>query len=110
MIFIWTGQGGWIPGSLILCLCVTTAIDRWLLAPSGIGFTLPIAVAGLFCVGLGLHARCSPARLVRNSATGCELFMRPKHSAYWIRAEYWGLLYLGLAVWLQSILPGGAAR
>lgn len=103
MIFIWTGRGGWIPGSLILSVCLAIGADRYLLAPGPRiwPITLSIALAGLFCVGLGLHGRFSPARLTRNPATGCERFQRPSHTAYWIRAEYWGLLFLVLATWLQ---------
>src|SRR5260221_11932831 len=103
MIFIWTGQGGWIPGSLILGLCLWGCVYTWLITshPPVWSWTLAFALAGLFCVGLGMHARFSPARLVRDPATGCERFKRPGHTAYGIRAEYWGLLYLGLAVWMQ---------
>ena len=111
MFFIWTGQGGWIPGSLILGLCLWGGM-KWLLTsdPPFWSLTLVVAVAGLFCVGMGMHARFSPARLVFDPATGRERFKRPSHSAYWIRAEYWGLLYLGLAAWMQSAFHSGAAR
>ena len=112
MIFVWTGKGGWIPGSLILSLCLMMGVDKWVLAPGPRIWpgTLAIALAGLFCVGLGLYARFSPARAVRDPATGRERFVRPSHSAYWIRAEYWGLLYLVLATWLQRIVPPGGLR
>ena len=108
MIFVWKGRGGWIPGSLILSICFMMGIDQWLLrTPRFWPFTMSIALAGLFCVGLGLHARFSPARWVYDPKTGCERFKRPCHSAYWIRAEYWGLMYLGLAAWLQTLPRGG---
>jgi hypothetical protein len=107
MIFVWTGQGGWIPGSLIVSLILMMGVDKWLLAPGQRIWpvTMAFALAGLFCVGLGLHGRFSPARNVRDPATGRVRFKRPSHSAYWIRAEYWGLLYLGLASWLQTLPP-----
>ena len=106
MIFIWTGRGWSIPGSLILGLCLWFCMYNCLLAsePPLWSMTLVFALSGLFCVGLGMHARFSPARLVRDPATGIERFKRPSHSAYWIRAEYWGLLYLGLATWMQTVL------
>jgi hypothetical protein len=112
MIFVSTGQGGWIPGSLILSICLMMGLDQWLLAPPlrFWPFTMSIALAGLFRVGLGLHGRFSPASWVRDTATGCERFKRPSHTAYWIRAEYWGLIYLGLATWLQSMGQTGAMR
>jgi len=107
MIFVWTGKGGWIPGSLILGVCLMMGVEK--LFPS-LGsrtwlVTLIPALSGLFCVGLGLHGRFSPARWVLDPATGRERFRRPVHSAYWVRAEYWGLLFLGLAIWLQHSLP-----
>jgi len=111
MIFVWRGRGGWIPISLILGICLMMGFDQWLLAPPlrFWPFTMGIALAGLFCVGLGLHARFSPARWVLDPATGCERFVRPCHSAYWIRAEYWGLIFLALAAWVQA-LPHGAPQ
>ena len=108
MIFVSTGQGGWIPGSLILGLCLWGGWNWVLNADPPIwSFTLILVLAGLFCIGLGMHARFSPARWVRDPATGCEWFRRPSHSAYWIRAEYWGLAYLGIAAWMATP-PGGA--
>ena len=64
---------------------------------------LAIAAAGVFCIGLGLQARFSPARFVLERQTGRELFEKPVHSMYWIRAEYWGLLYLCIAYWLWFV-------
>lgn len=112
MIFVWTGRGEWIMYSILLSGGVAVGLDQWLLAPGERiwPYSMAFALAGLFSVGLGLHARFSPARHVRNSATGCERFKRPNHSLYWIRAEYWGLCYLALAAFIQGMPPPGAAR
>lgn len=112
MIFVWTGKGWWIPSSLMISIVLMMGVDQYLLAPGRRIWPVTMAgvLAGLFCVGLGLHARFSPARLVRDPATGRERFKRPSHSAYWIRAEYWGLLFLALATWLQAMPPPGAAH
>ena len=98
MIFVWTGRGWLIPCSLMVSIGLLV-----IPAPPGRFWplTMAFALAGLFCVGLGLHGRFRPARWVRRPSTGCERFQRPRHTAYWIRAEYWGLIYLLFAIWLQ---------
>ena len=83
-------------------------LGRYVLPPvHGIWpFTLGLAISGLCSVALGLHARFSAPRLIVERQTGREFIGRPVHTLFWIRAEYWGVLFLGLAICLQSLGPG----
>jgi len=56
-----------------------------------------LALTGLFGIGLAIHARRQQPRWVVEQRTGRELFVRPKHSLYFIGTEYWGALDLVLA-------------
>jgi hypothetical protein len=111
MMWVSSGKGGWIAGSLVLALALMMGIDRLVLSPGdGIWYiALALALSGLFSVALGLHARFSAPRLILERQTGRELMRRPVHSLYWIRAEYWGLLFLGLAMFLLSNGPARSA-
>jgi hypothetical protein len=107
MIIVYSGRGGWILGILLLSAVLVISLDRWLfpqdtgLVPLAIAF----AISGIFCLGLGMHARLQHPRMARERETGRERRMLVVHSLYWIRAEYWGLLYLGLAAWFGTLHP-----
>ena len=105
-------KGGWIFGSLFLILALMGGLGRYGLLPGDRiwPLTLGLALSGLFSVALGLHARFSPPRLILERQTGREFMRRPVPSFFWIRAEYWGVLFLGLAIFLQSIGPARSAQ
>jgi len=113
LLFFWvtSGRGRWIPISLILALLLMMGVDHYLLPPgdriwpAGVG----LALSGAFCVALGLHGRFSPPRLILERQTGRELIRRPVHSLYWIRAEYWGIVFLGLGILMLTMQQGGKA-
>jgi len=107
MIFISSGKGGWIFGSLFLAVLVMMGVDQYLLAPGKRMWpvTAALAFSGLFSIALGLHGRLQPVRLVLERDTGRELMRRPSHSAYWIPAEIWGVAFVALAAWVQTVKP-----
>src|SRR5262245_41945717 len=101
-VLVTSGRGGWIFGSVLIGLVLAWALDEWLLGGAA-GIWLPslaVALPGIFCIVLGIQSRFRPPEHVIDPQTGRERVIRIVHSAYWIRAEYWGLLYLGLALWM----------
>jgi hypothetical protein len=108
LFWVSSGKGGWIFGSLILVLAVMMGLDHYLLPPGDRVWPVAVglALSGAFSLALGLHARFSPPRLILERQTGREIMRRPIHSMYWIRAEYWGILFLGLGL----LLTLGPAR
>ena len=114
MLWLWTtsGRGGWVAGSLVLALALMLGIDNYVLAPGDRVWPVTVAfvLSGLFSVALGLHARFSSLLMILERHTGRELVRRPVHSLYWIRAEYWGVLFFGLAILVQSTARTGSAQ
>lgn len=109
MIFIWAGRGGWILGSLLISVLAMLAMDQWIFPPDAGPLPLAAAfgIAGVFCLGLGIHARLQSPQRTLERHTGRERVLPVVHSMYWIRAEYWGLLYLGMAIWLGTFHQDG---
>ena len=104
MIFISSGNGLWIFGSAMISLLITVGLQHAILPPAHRVWpvTLGLAIAALVSFALGVQARLSRARLLLKRQTGRERMLRPVHSAYWIRVEYWSFLYAGLAIWMQT--------
>lgn len=101
--FVSRGKGFWILGSLFIAFPVAEGLARlvdpqthphWPIITS-------LIAAGLVSLGLGVHSALSSPRLVLERQTGRERMLRPIHSVYGLRAEYWGLLYLWTA-WMAT--------
>jgi hypothetical protein len=107
MFLVYSGKGIWILIIPMISLGLLLAIDHQMsplghhVWPISLGF----AIAGVANVILGLLCRQTPPRLTLERQTGRERIMRPVCSAYWIRAEYWGLAFLALAAWFQRLKP-----
>lgn len=95
--------------SLVIALGLAMLVDTQILGEryGVIPLACGIAAAGLFCLALGVHSRMQPPRKIVEKQTGRELLIQPVHSMYWIRAEYWAVLYLAVAAWIAVYGPHG---
>jgi hypothetical protein len=107
MFFVWSGKGIWIFGIPMISLSILLMADRYLFPPAHHVWpiSLGLAIAGLANIVLGVRSRQSPPRPILERQTGRERYMRPVCSAYWIRAEYWGVIFLALAAWFLTTKP-----
>ena len=105
MILITTGRGAWIFGAPMLTLTAAVILQHLLLpaAHRAWPISLALAAAAMICLRFAAQARTSAKVLVLERHTGRERMQRPIDSAYGIPAEYWGLLYLGLAGWVLTL-------
>lgn len=107
MIYIWSGRGWLVPVNLLVAfvpfLIIVTQSETddsgrsiyfqehwwWL---TGLSFLL----AGIinFFVGRYLHGR--PGQVFLDAETGLEFRLR--HTLYWIKMEYWGLLFVATGI------------
>lgn len=112
MVVVTQGRGIWIIGAPFLLMLGVVAIGKVFYSsdpPAWLLLAWPVT-SGLACIGLGTHARLQRPWVGTDPLTGKEVSVRPVHSLYWIRAEYWGLAYLALAVWLFTMLDSTASR
>ncbi len=101
--FISRGQGFWILASLFIAFVAADGVAHFV--PSRTEPKWPVIaaliIAGIVSLGLGIHAQTSPPRPFLERQTGRERVLRPVHSVYGLRAEYWAVLYLWTA-WLLA--------
>jgi len=68
------------------------------------GFSLWIAGAVSWFTGRYLNSR--PGKVLIDKATGQEVTLKPNHSLFFIKIEYWGpiLFVIGIGVWFAALL------
>jgi len=57
-----------------------------------------LAVTGLCCGAVGLYANSRPPRIVIDEKTGMEKTEKPDHHLMFIKLEYWGFIFIGIAL------------
>jgi hypothetical protein len=112
MLLIWQGAGG-----LVILIGIVAAVLTNLLSSSLFqednyfqrhAWVQAVALwgAGAACWFLGRYLHGRPGRILMDKATGEEVTIKPNHSLFFIKIEYWGPIFfvLGLAVWLRAVM------
>jgi len=106
MIIVWRGKGGLVI-LIVIAACVLMNMltvsmfhDNDYFQNHGWPKLAALWVAGLSCWLLGNHLNKKPARIMIDKATGQEITLRPDHSLFFLKMEYWAcvLFVLGLIV------------
>jgi len=106
MILIWRGAGAAVllfgVAAALLTNIVTSSVfhqDNYFSHHSWAQATA-LGLAGTACWFLGRYLHSKPGRVLIDKATGQEVTIRPVHSLFFIKLEYWGpiLLAVGLVV------------
>lgn len=99
-MIIWSGKG-----ILSVLVLIATFIGLILLLPAGlieIGVTLSVSlfVAAAFSWLMGKKWNDQVAQVFIDKASGREVIIKPNHSLFWIKMQYWGIIFaiLGLLV------------
>jgi len=110
MLLIWRGAGG-----LVILIGVLAAVLTNLIASSlfqednyfqrhAWAQAAALWGSGVACWFLGRYLHGKPGRVLIDKATGEEVTLKPNHSLFFIKLEYWGpiLFLIGLAVLLRA--------
>ncbi|SMD36230.1 hypothetical protein SAMN04488029_2785 [Reichenbachiella faecimaris] len=102
-MIIWSGRGILTP--LILVTSVVLFIS---ISSEEIGvYTFPISIllAGVANWILGKKWNSASGRIVVDEATGERIELKSNHTLFWIKMEYWGVLFgiIGLGQLLRLI-------
>ena len=69
-------------------------------------FVLTFFTAGLFSWFMGKKWNEQNARTVIDKASGQEFLIKENHSLFWIKLQYWGLIFgaFGLIILIQNLI------
>jgi hypothetical protein len=104
MIVIWKGLGGLALGIGLLVCLITNIVTSKIFDENNYfqGHLWPklaaLVITGAFCWFLGRYLHSRPPRLVTDPATGQQIEVKPHHHLMFIKLEYWGLIFVGIAL------------
>ena len=112
MIVIWKGAGGLvlifgIVAALLTNVVTSSAFNQNnYFADHAWAQAMSLWMAGTACWFLGRYLNSKSGRVLIDKATGQEITIKPDHSLFFIKLEYWGpiLFGIGLFVLLASFL------
>lgn len=107
MIFVWSGRG-----FLLLIIWIASAIASIELLPKELGIH-PAGIASFITAAFGWYFgkkwNNKEGRIVIDEQTGERLEIREHHTFFWIKMQYWGIIFSILGVIFlasESILAG----
>jgi hypothetical protein len=104
MIIIWRGFGALALGIAIVVCLVTNIITSKVFEENNYfqAHLWPklaaLGITGASCWFLGRYLNGRPARIVTDPATGKEIKLKIRHELMFIKLEYWGLIFGGIAL------------
>jgi len=103
-MIVWSGRGFLSVLVLILSFMFLVAIvprDQ-----SEYVFTLSFFTAGLFSWFMGKKWNEQEGRIFIDKTTGQEINFKPNHSLFWIKMQYWGIIFgvIGLLILLLHLV------
>lgn len=58
------------------------------------GFSFAFFIAGAFSWFMGKRWNEAESKVVIEKSTGKELIIRPNHTLFWIKIQYWGIIFV----------------
>ncbi len=101
---IWSGKG--ILSVLVLMACFFSLA---LIIPkeySDYAFAISFFVAAAFSWFMGKKWNEVEGRIVIDKVTGEEILLKPSHSLFFIKMQYWGIIFgvFGLIILVQTLI------
>lgn len=95
-MLIWSGRGILTPLILILFIVVSSVLSASLNSLEVALYTMPVAflLGGWANWYLGNKWNNVPGRIVVDEATGERIELKPRHTFFWIKMQYWGIAFL----------------
>ena len=94
-MIIWSGRGILTPLILILFIVLMTFISTSLFTAESAIYSMAVAfiLAGASNWYLGKKWNNAPGRIVVDEATGERIELKSNHTLFWIKMEYWGVIF-----------------
>ncbi|PAM94909.1 hypothetical protein B4N84_10720 [Flavobacterium sp. IR1] len=106
-MIVWTGRGFLSILILVLTLLLCTTIIST--THGDYAFIISFYTAGVFSYVFGIKWNNVLARTFIDKETGKEISFKNHHSLFWVKMEYWGIIFilLGIVILFQNISREG---
>lgn len=103
-MIVWSGKG-----FLSVLVLVVTFVLLTMVLPKGQGDIAVIVgffVAAAFSWFMGKKLNEEEGRTMIDKATGQEIEVKPNHSLFWIKMQYWGFIFgiFGVVILIQQFI------
>lgn len=90
-MLIWSGKG--ILSVLVLLISAVLLMGVFPEEKSDYAFVGAFFIAGVFSWFMGKRWNEKDGQIVVDKATGQEIELKPNHSLFWIKTQYWGIIF-----------------
>lgn len=94
---VWTGRG--IFGILVFAFSFMIWTELYPKGTEDSGVLIASILAGIFCWFLGNKWNNVEPKIVIDEKTGEKIAIKENHSIFWIKMQYWGVIFLLLALY-----------
>ncbi len=103
-MIVWSGKG--FLSVLVLVVSLFVLVSVFPKEQGDYAFILAFFAAGAFSWFMGKKWNEEEARTVIDKATGQEIILKPNHSLFWIKLQYWGIIFgvFGLIILIQNLV------
>ena len=101
---VWSGKG--FLSVLVLIVSLFLFVKLMPTEYGDYAFVLSFFITAVFSWFMGKKWNEEETRTVVDKATGQEIILKPNHSLFWIKLEYWGIIFggFGLIILIQALV------
>ncbi|NLR93847.1 hypothetical protein [Flammeovirga agarivorans] len=102
MILVWSGRGGL--SVLVLLVSIFGLVQIVPRDFASYAFIVSLFVTAVFSWVMGKKWN-GKTQILMNKSTGQDILLKPNHSLFWIKMQYWGIIFgiLGLIILIQEL-------
>ena len=103
-MIVWSGKG--FISVLVLIVSLLLLVNVLPKDQGDYAFVFAFFVAGAFSWFMGKKWNEEEAKTFIDKATGQEIILKPNHSLFWIKLQYWGFIFgaFGLIILIQNLV------
>jgi hypothetical protein len=101
---VWSGKGFF--SVLVLVISFILLVSIVPKEQANYALVLSLFIAGAFSWFMGKKWNDQEGRTMIDKATGQEIMLKPNHSLFWIKLQYWGIIFgvFGLIVLINTLM------
>ena len=103
-MLVWSGRG--FLSAIVLIASIVLLASVFPKEQANYGFIISFFIAGIFSWFMGKKWNEKEGRTMIDKASGEEVILKPNHSLFWIKMQYWGPIFavLGLVILVKQFI------